>query len=201
MDESGVHFKFLFGPIYLFAYFLPIYLWLCLRARKNSTFSQKRSGCVSSEDGCRTSLSTFPLCHLIYSNGRRKWTRVHPHGSYCHYISVESCRDYSGDGSIKDNQKTSWLFQVLALVCIFPASFGTFKGSFKLFKTAGIKEPAQGWLLTSYCLLKVHSIRSILHTYFIYWKSPKKGYIRLPCTALLGYRGGDFAACVNHSRY
>lgn len=125
MNESGVHFKFLFGPIYLFAYFLSIYSWLCLRARKKAPSAKKRSGCVSSEDGCRTPLYTFPLCQLIYSNGRRKWTRVHPHGSYCHSISAESCRDYSGNGSVKDNQKSAWLFQVLALVCIFPASFGT----------------------------------------------------------------------------
>lgn len=34
MDESGVHFKFLFGPIYLFTYFLPTYLWVCLRVGK-----------------------------------------------------------------------------------------------------------------------------------------------------------------------
>lgn len=41
MDESGVHFKFLFGPIYLFAHFFPIYLWLCLCARKKAPSAKK----------------------------------------------------------------------------------------------------------------------------------------------------------------
>lgn len=123
MDESGVHFKFLFGSIYLFAYFLPIYLWLCLRAQKKHLQPKKKWMCFSSE-GCRTALYTSPICQLIYCNGRSKCTRVHPHGSYCHSISVGSCRDYSGDGSVKDNQKHGRVFQVLALVCIFPASTG-----------------------------------------------------------------------------
>lgn len=70
-------------------------------------------------------LYTLPLCQLIYSNGKRKWTRVHPHSSYCHSISVESCRDYAGDGTVKDHQKHAKVFQVLALVYIFPGSTGT----------------------------------------------------------------------------
>lgn len=101
----------------------------CVYVQGKSTFSQKRSGGVSPRRVAETPLYTLPLCQLIYSNGKRKWTRVHHHGSYCHSISVESCRDYAGDGTVKDNQKHAQVFQVLALVCLFPG-----KG-FKLFRS------------------------------------------------------------------
>lgn len=97
----------------------------CVYVQGKSTFSQKRSGCVSPRRVAETPLYALPLCQLIYSNGKRKWTRVHPHSSYCHSFSVESCRDYAGDGTVKDHQKHAQVFQVLALVCLLPGSTGT----------------------------------------------------------------------------
>lgn len=74
MYGNRVHFKFLFGPIYLFPSFPSDTLMIVFLCVEKASSAKETEICVLWEGCCEMPLYTFPLCRLIHSNGKIQLT-------------------------------------------------------------------------------------------------------------------------------
>lgn len=80
MYENRVHFKFLFGPIYLFTPFPPILSWLCLCVWKKHLQPKSRCashGSVAGEHHCI--LSSYGCWFTVMEGSNWPWKSSRPH--------------------------------------------------------------------------------------------------------------------------
>lgn len=80
MYENRVHFKFLFGPIYLFTPFPPILSWLCLCVWKKHLQPKSRCashGSVAGEHHCI--LSPYGCWFTVMEGSNWPWKSSRPH--------------------------------------------------------------------------------------------------------------------------
>lgn len=107
MYENRVHFKFLFGPIYLFTPFPPILSWLCLCVWKKHLQLKSRCashGSVAAEHHCI--LSSYGCWFTAIEGSNWPWKSTRPHQQL-----ILSLHFLLKDAEIKLVNNVSWTFK------------------------------------------------------------------------------------------